>query len=328
MISQNWYCGLPSSVGSGTFMPNRPVITVIGPNSAAITASTFETSASRFETRRQVRIEDAGHAILKHDRVVRHAHELIVDVAEPVGHFLADQVEFAPGQPADHVALRHDDAAQRRDVALDRQDVAGHRLGRRLDDVLFDLVEPFFELVDLRPIVIDHRVDDAMQQRDRAFAEHVLRARADLADVRDAAPLAVVDGDEEVRRQEEIGFVRVEAMLDGIEVDAVEHDVEIVAVGLDFRIGLALKGRFDDQLVQAEDARAARRRLPRSVPPHPPTPRRRCRAQQPRRVEAVDQFGPTASVDEVANQSPTLTLNAACAAARRATGTRYGEQLT
>jgi hypothetical protein len=33
-------------------------------------------------------------------------------------------------------------------------------------------------------------------------------------------------------------------------------------------------------------------------------------------------------VDEVPNQSPTFTLNAACAAARRATGTRYGEQLT
>ena len=35
---------------------------------------------------------------------------------------------------------------------------------------LLDLVEPLFELVDLGPVVIDHRVDDAMQQRDRAFA--------------------------------------------------------------------------------------------------------------------------------------------------------------
>src|SRR5688572_1252111 len=50
MISQNWYSGLPNSVGSGTFMPNRPVITVNGPNSAATTASTFDTSASRLET--------------------------------------------------------------------------------------------------------------------------------------------------------------------------------------------------------------------------------------------------------------------------------------
>ena len=33
-------------------------------------------------------------------------------------------------------------------------------------------------------------------------------------------------------------------------------------------------------------------------------------------------------VDELTYQSLTLTLSAACAAARRATGTRYGEQLT
>ena len=63
-------------------------------------------------------------------RIVGHARELVVDVAEAVGHLLADQVELAPRQPADHVALRHDDAAQRRDVALDRQDVADQRIRR------------------------------------------------------------------------------------------------------------------------------------------------------------------------------------------------------
>ena len=31
------FAGCPSSDGSGTFMPNRPVITVSGPNSAAMT---------------------------------------------------------------------------------------------------------------------------------------------------------------------------------------------------------------------------------------------------------------------------------------------------
>ena len=50
MTSQNWYSGRPNSDGSGTFMPNRPVITVSGPNNAAITAMTFEPSASRFDT--------------------------------------------------------------------------------------------------------------------------------------------------------------------------------------------------------------------------------------------------------------------------------------
>ena len=113
MISQNWCSGLPSSVGSGTFMPNRPVITVSGPNSVAITASSLRHVGQPVRHARQVRVEDAGHAILEDDRIVGHPHELIVDVAEPVGHLLVDQVELAPRQPADHVALRHDDAAQR-----------------------------------------------------------------------------------------------------------------------------------------------------------------------------------------------------------------------
>ena len=58
--------------------------------------------------------------------------------------------------------------------------------------------------------------------------------------------------------------------------------------------------------------------------------RRHARVRIPHQhgLEAVDQLGATAPVDEVSNQSPTLTLNAACAAASLATGTRYGEQLT
>ena len=49
-----------------------------------------------------------------------------------------------------------------------------------LDHRLLDFVEPLLELVDLGPIVIDHRVDDAMQQRDRALAEDRLVALAQL----------------------------------------------------------------------------------------------------------------------------------------------------
>ena len=71
-------------------MPKRPVITVSGPNSVAITASTFDTSGEAVRHARQVGVEDAGDPVLEHDRVVREAHELIVDVAKPVGHLLVD----------------------------------------------------------------------------------------------------------------------------------------------------------------------------------------------------------------------------------------------
>ena len=36
---------------------------------------------------------------------------------------------------------------------------------------LLEIVEAILELLDLGPIVIDHGVDDAMEQRDRAFTE-------------------------------------------------------------------------------------------------------------------------------------------------------------
>ena len=137
-----------------------------------------------------------------------------------------------------------------------------------------------------------------------------------------------MDRDQELRREEEIRFVRLEAMLDGVEVDPVQDDIEVAVVRFDLRIRLALKGRLDDQLVEAEDVakhRAVSVGRFRHIRPHHGAAVAR---RQPRRVEAVDQLGATASVDEVPNQSPTLTLSAACAAASRATGTRYGEQLT
>ena len=112
-----------------------------------------------------------------------------------------------------------------------------------------------------------------------------------------------------------------------MKIDAVEHDVEILAVAFDFGVGFPLHRGLDREFVQAElvahDDRIGRRRLRHIRPHHDPAVRR-----QPGRVETVHHCGATVSVDEVANQSPTLTLRAACAAARRATGTRYGEQLT
>ena len=40
----------PNRLGSVTFMPKSPVITVSGPNSVAMTASSRDTSASLFDT--------------------------------------------------------------------------------------------------------------------------------------------------------------------------------------------------------------------------------------------------------------------------------------
>src|SRR6185436_5770120 len=50
ITSQNGPVPGSPRLGSGTFMPNSPVMTVRGPNSVAITASSRDTSARRFET--------------------------------------------------------------------------------------------------------------------------------------------------------------------------------------------------------------------------------------------------------------------------------------
>ena len=144
--------------------------------------------------------------------------------------------------------------------------------------------------------------------------------------VRDAAPLAVVDGDEEIRREEKIRLVRFEGVLGGLEVDAVEDDVEIAAVAFDLGLRFALHGGFDRQLVEAEHvAQDGRIRLGwfRHIRPHRDAAVGLSAAAGERAgSRRSDQFGATASMDEVANQSPTFTLNAAWAAASRATGTR------
>jgi hypothetical protein len=121
--------------------------------------------------------------------------------------------------------------------------------------------------------------------------------------------------------------VRFKGVLGGLEVDAVEHDVEIAAVTFDLGLRFALHGRLDRQVVEAEHVAqhgGVRVGRFRDIRPHD----RPAVRQQHRGVEAVDHFGRPAPVDEISNQSPTFTLSAACAAASRATGTRYGEQLT
>ena len=79
---------------------------------------------------REVRIEDAGHAILEEQRLLAQAHEVIEDVPEPVRELVGDERELTPREAADHVTLRQHDAAQRIDVALQRQDVAHHVAAR------------------------------------------------------------------------------------------------------------------------------------------------------------------------------------------------------
>ena len=112
-----------------------------------------------------MRVENAGDAILENQGIVGDSHELVVHVAEAEGHLRADVREVAARQPPDDVALRRNHPPQRRDVPLFVEDLA-HQLGPGIvEHLLLELVEAIRQLLDLGPVVIDHRIDDAMEQR-------------------------------------------------------------------------------------------------------------------------------------------------------------------
>src|SRR5262245_56089168 len=136
-----------------------------------------------------------------------------------------------------------------------------------------------------------------------------------------------MDGDEKLRAQEEVDVFGRETVLGGLEVDAVQDDVEVIAVGFDLGMVQFAEGVFDRQLVKvedvAEDFAFLRGRLVQIHPDQHAAP-----WFKPGGVHSIDLLSGPAFVLEDADQSPTLAASAACAAASRATGTRYGEQLT
>ena len=118
-----------------------------------------------------MRVEDAGDAILEEHRFVRQPDQMVVDVAEAVGELLADERKFAPRQAPDRIALRQHDLAQRRDVFLEVQDPPGELRVGLLEDFLSSSSSRSESLSTSGPIVVDHRIDDAVQQHAGTFAE-------------------------------------------------------------------------------------------------------------------------------------------------------------
>ncbi len=210
---------------------------------------------------------------------------------------------------------------RRRDVALHRQDVARELLARALQHLTFEVVEPVLELVHLGMVVADHRVDDAMHQRHRPFGQDVPALAAQLGYMGDAAPLAVVHRHEELAGDEEVGVVGIEGVFAGVEVDAVEHDVEQVAVSLDLGMRGFAERVLDRQLVDAEhivEQHAVFDRRLRHVGPHVGA----AAWNEPRRVEGLDGGGPAVAVHEVTNHDNSGKRSAASNARKRGSARR------
>ena len=58
-----------------------------------------------------------------------------------------------------------------------------------------------------------------------------------------------------LRAEEEVDVPRLEAVLGGAEVDPVEDEVQIVAVGLDLGVVDVAEGILDGELVEVKDGR-------------------------------------------------------------------------
>src|SRR5262249_55597752 len=126
----------------------------------------------------------------------------------------------------------------------------------------------------------------------------------------------------------EVDVVGPEAVLRRVEVDAMEDQVEIVAVRFDLRILEVAEGVFHRQLVEVKEPREDLpplfgRRVGQVDPDE-----HAGGGSEPRRIDPIGGTRPPVGVRVDPDQSPTFTWSAACAAARRATGMRYGDALT
>ncbi len=62
-------------------------------------------------------------------------------------------------------------------------------------------------------------------------------------------------GNQELRRQEEVDVLGLEAVLAGLEIDAVENQIEVIAERLDLGMMNLVERVFDGELVDVEDVR-------------------------------------------------------------------------
>ena len=158
---------------------------VSGMKSVAMTVSTFITLFNWFETADRWASRMLGDPILEEHRFVRQPDEMIVDVAKSVRQLLVDhgnsrRASRPTTSRCGSTTWRSDETS----FLKFRMLRASCRFGL-LEDFVLELVEPLLELLDLGPVVVDHRVDDAVQQHAGAFGRGPRVARAHVADLAD-----------------------------------------------------------------------------------------------------------------------------------------------
>ena len=202
--------------------------------------------------------------------------KLIVDVAETIGHLLADDVEFAP---ASRPTTSRCGTTMRRSVVMSRLTARMSPVRdtwRNSNHVLLD-----FDRAATRARRLQGGSDRPWYRRSGATAPPCPRpARAGRAGrSRSRARCCGVARRGRSPGISETGKSRSRAFRSGalrLEVDTVQHDVEVVIVVLDLWIGFAAEKRPRRPVRGGRTPRAAPRRLRPWARPRPPTPQRRC----------------------------------------------------
>ena len=138
--------------------------------------------------------------------------------------------------------------------------------------------------------MIDHAIDDAVEQNAGTFGQDVLVAGADVELGLNRPGRRMVHRDEEIAAQEEVDVVRGDPLLPLGRLDAVENQVEKALVGLNLRMVHLGERILDGQLVEVKDVME---QVPvgvgRGQDVHPDRLRRRRR--QPGRIHRFDDKG-------------------------------------
>src|SRR3954453_17712546 len=204
---------------------------------------------------REVRLERAAEQLAEAVDPARDPHEVVVHVAEVVAHLRRDQVEVAAREAVDGRREGPDRTLHLEHLALEAVDALRRVRGVVGEDLLLDLLDVDLEALHRRLVVVDDAVDDRVEHRAGPAAQEVGPPLDRLADRVQIARVAVANGDDERRVDEEHDLAAADHLLAVDVAHGLQHDEQRLAVDLELRALVRLDRVLDGELVEVELAR-------------------------------------------------------------------------